>query len=158
MIRAPHSPAARRVLGAAAAIALTVTLSGCGVLGSVFGQGNVFTIKVGDCFNEGTYTDGEISDVDIVDCSQLHELEATKSVILTDASYPGDAAIQARGDSECLAAFEEYTGQSYDTFTDWDYTFYWPTTGSWEGGDREILCLVGNIDGPVTGSVKNFAG
>src|SRR5690606_6114103 len=99
-------------------------------------------IKVGDCFNEGTYTDGEITDVEIVDCSETHELEATKSIILTDVSYPGDAAIQDRGDAECLPAFEEYTGQSYDTFTDYDYTFYRPTTDSCGNGDREILCLV----------------
>lgn len=156
MNRAPQSLTARRVVGAATALALAVTLSGCSVIGSIFGQGNVFTIKVGDCFNEGTYTDGEITDVDIVDCSESHELEATKSIILTETSYPGDSAIQARGDSECVTAFEEYTGQSYDTFTDWDYTFYWPTPASWDGGDREILCLVGNVNGPVSESVKNF--
>lgn len=158
MNRATASTTLRRLVGATAAIALAASLAGCSVIGSFFGQGNVFSIKVGDCFNQPVVDAEEIMNVDIVDCSEPHDYEATKSVILPDGAYPGEDAIYERGDTDCHAAFSEYTGQSYETFTDYDFDYYWPTTGSWANGDREILCLIFHVEERSTGSVKNFAG
>lgn len=148
----------RRAIGVAAAALLATSLAGCSVIGSFFGQGNAFDIKVGDCFNQPDYDAEEIVNVEIVDCSVLHDFEATKSVILTETASPGEDVIQSRAETECLTAFEEYTGQSYDSFTDYEFSFYWPTTGSWSQGDREILCLIYFVEDRSTGSVKNIQG
>lgn len=158
MKRATRTPAVRRILGAATVLALTGALAGCSIIGSLLGGGNVFEIKVGDCFNQPDYEAEEIHNVEIVNCADPHDYEATRSIILTDTAYPSDDDIFDYAEPGCLAAFEEYTGQSYDTFTDYEFSYYWPSFESWADGDREILCFVFHVDDRSAGSVKNFSG
>ena len=55
------------------------------------------------------------------------------------ATYPSD--LVATVEDACLAAFEPYTGFSYDS-SQWQINFAYPSPETWDEGDRTIVCLV----------------
>lgn len=141
-----------------------LALAGCSLLnnlggGQVTGEGtdtDVFTIKVGDCLNDASAGD-EVSSVPTVPCSEPHDSEAYHAFDLPDGAYPGDEAIQTAAGEGCGPAFETFVGIPYDEST-LDFAYYFPTTSSWEQqNDREILCIVYDPNGQVTGSLKGEA-
>lgn len=117
--------------------ALAVVASGCGLLG---GGGNVFDLAVGDCFDRNAAS-GEISDVPIVDCAEPHDSEAFHTFEVGDGEYPGDDALRAQAEEQCLPAFAEYVGVEYAN-SRLDVFPITPTEGSWAEGDREVVCAL----------------
>jgi hypothetical protein len=159
-----------RALTVTTIAAAGVLLSGCSLLGQVSDIANgdggdntdegttddVFSLVVGDCFNEET--DAEtISTVDIVECTVPHKWEAIASIQMTDAEYPGDDATKQQADADCNDPFTAYVGLGYDDSI-YDYSFYYPTQETWDDPvlkDREILCLgKADDDSQITGSIK----
>jgi Septum formation len=152
-------------------MALTVglaalALSGCGLVnllggngnGTVSGEGdqtNVLTINVGDCLNDAT-AGSTVTSVPIVDCSKPHDSEAFASILMTEDNFPGVDAVEAQGSHECHDAFKGFVGVAVENSTSIKFTFYSPTSSSWDGGDREILCLVYSVD--ENGKVKKTTG
>ena len=172
-------PTSRRstapIAGLAVALGLTLTLalSGCGMINDLIGGGSVdrdesgqatednenadaFTIKVGDCLNDSSIVDEEVTTIPLVTCDKEHDTEVISSVLVEDGDYPGEVAIRERADEECVAAFEDYVGFAYlDSL--YDYGYYLPTAESWAGGDREILCTVWDPAGPINGTLEGAA-
>ena len=154
----------RRVARAASALAvaavLTAGLTGCSVIGDIIsgtaGEDDVFTLAVGDCFNETDDTSsGEtIESVPIVDCKEEHDYEVYSSVIMDDEEYPGETDTTSQAESQCLDAFEGFFGLSYDEAVTNDFTYFYPTTESWGMGDREILCMIVQLDEAGSSIVK----
>ncbi len=150
------------ILGAA-----SLALAGCSLFGGTSGtpthastdastdSADVFTIKVGDCLNDGAL-EGQVSTVPTVDCSKPHDSEAFASIIMTDGEFPGDDAVKTQAESGCTAQFNTFIGMDYGT-SKLDYSYYYPTSDSWAQGDREILCLVLDPAGQTTGSLKGAA-
>lgn len=143
----------------------TIALTGCSLFG-ITGTGagaddaagiatDVFTLKVGDCLNDGT-TAGEVSEVRLIDCENEHESEAYESVMLPDAGFPGEAAIDKVAIDRCKSAFSAFVGIEYDDSA-LDFTYYFPTESSWSEGDREVLCLVTDPVGKSKGSLAGVA-
>lgn len=161
-----------RVLAVTAIAAASFMLAGCSLLnqatnttprddeGTVVeeNQGaDVFTIKVGDCFNYDDSSAATVSAVDIVPCTDAHDYEAYESVIMDGDTYPGVTATQDQADADCLAPFESYVGISYND-SSLSYTSFYPTQDTWDvKNDREILCLVTDPNGQTTGSLKGAA-
>ena len=159
-----------RALTVTTIAAAGILLSGCSLLGQVTDIANgdggdntdagttddVFSLVVGDCFNEETDAD-TISSVDIVECTVPHKWEAIASIQMTDAEYPGDDATQQQADTACNQPFIDYVGLDYDASI-YDYSFYYPTQETWDDPtlqDREILCLgKEDNDADITGSIK----
>jgi len=154
---------------AAAALILVagLALSGCSILNNFTGgvtrdddgnvtEGNdnadVFAIRVGDCVNNADLGE-EVSSIPVVPCSEPHDSEAFFSHLMTDESYPGTASVQTSADEVCIGGFAGYVGGDYNSSALY-VTYFYPTEASWAQGDREILCLVYDPDGPLTGSVK----
>ena len=165
----PSSPtsAAALVLLALA----TAALSGCSIINGVFGGGqatrdesgevvegneqtDVFTLRVGDCGNVPENNE-VVSTLPTVPCSEPHDFEIYLSHIMSQVDYPGEDAIAAEADEVCLAAFPDFIGIPYDD-SQYYFSYYYPTEGSWAGGDREILCLVYDQAGQITGSLENI--
>lgn len=154
-----------RTLAAVTVGAAAVLLSGCSLLGNVTNpvdldpsdgtDTDVFTIKVGDCLNDGAAS-GEVSSVPTIDCAEPHDSEAYSSIIIPDGDYPGEDAVLSQADTECAADFASYVGIAYEEST-LGYAYYYPTQQSWDSGDREILCLVYDPAGQVTGSLAGTA-
>lgn len=155
-------PGTRRAIALAAIGAAAFALSGCALLerperdstGQVT-EGeettDVFTLRVGDCLNDADATE-QVDTVPTTPCDEPHDSEVFASVIVPEDEYPGQGAILELADVECLAEFETFVGGPWDA-SPYDFSYYFPTEGSWSEGDREILCVIYDPEGPVTGSL-----
>lgn len=149
----------------------TTALSGCSIINGVFGGGeatrdesgeviegndetNVFTLRVGDCGNAPA--DNEVvSTIPTVPCDEPHDFEIYLSHIMTQTEYPGQDAIAAEADEVCLGGFTDFIGLPYSD-SQYYFSYYFPTEGSWAEGDREVLCFVYDQAGQITGSLENI--
>ena len=118
--------------------------------------GSVFTLPVGACFDDSD--DEQVSSVPEVDCSEPHDNEVFAVFDYTDSeTFPGSTAMNDAAQDLCIAQFESYVGLSYEesSFGVFPIT---PTEGSWDSGDREIICALYNPDlSKLTGSMKGTA-
>lgn len=116
---------------------------------------NPFGVVVGDCIDEVTGA-GELTSVPVVDCGAPHLGEAYAFVRMRGgAAFPGlDAvAVAAR---RCEEPFQEFVGRPL-AGSALRVTYLHPTDRSWRAGDREILCVVSDPTGPVTGTLEGAA-
>lgn len=111
---------------------------------------DVFTMAVGDCYDD--VTSGEITELPVVDCAQPHDNEIYYSHLMEGDTFPGEAAVTEEADTVCEEQFAGFVGVEY-LESDLYYTSVYPTSQSWTGGDREILCAVYNPTEKTTGSL-----
>ena len=133
---------------------LVIVFVALAVLTSACGQGNVFNLEVGTCFDDLDSDGGEISNVPIVDCADPHDNEVYHLFDMPGGDFPGSSAVEEQAIDGCLAAFEPYVGKGYDTST---LGLMWlnPTPHSWNEGDREIVCLLYDFNlVKLTGSMQ----
>jgi hypothetical protein len=146
-------------------VTLGVIVAACGGAADVIDQAaeavddvgdeSVFSMEVGLCFDDEDTSATEVSSVPDVPCDEPHDNEvyATAQYTETD-TYPGDEAMQSAGSEVCLAEFEGYVGKSYDE-SELDYFPITPTQGSWDNGDREIVCALYAVSlEKLTGSMQ----
>lgn len=133
--------------------ALAMTMSACSLLS--FGpRTSAFSMKVGQCVQ--LPTGDNITDLETTDCSALHDAEVFHLTQVTEDERPSDSELEDMGGDACLAAFEGYVGIPYEE-SELDYTILYPSPGSWEQGDREIICFIISGDGTdvqLSGSMK----
>ncbi len=114
------------------------------------------TLQIGDCFQD-PLGGAEVDAVPIAACSQPHDNEVYAILIVQEgpnAPYPGPLQMRATADGECQAdPFEAYIGQHY-LLTDLEAVAYYPSQARWAAGDREILCVVSDPVGQVSGSLR----
>ncbi|MWV51229.1 hypothetical protein GRS96_18320 [Rathayibacter sp. VKM Ac-2803] len=163
----------RTALVLAASAALALGLSGCSTVNSMMGgetrddtsgeivEGgttDVFQLRVGDCLNdELSETATEVTDVPTVPCTEPHSYEVFQNVTMAEADeYPGETATTDQAETECSAAFDGFVGLSYEE-SQYDFSYYYPTQESWDGGDRTINCLITDPAGPNSGSLAGVA-
>ncbi len=102
---------------------------------------NNLQFAVGDCFND---VEGEY---EFVSCERPHYAEAYRVADHPDqAFYPGAARLADWAEPFCYRYFESYTGIAYQD-SDLDFGYLYPTEGSWNGGDREVICFVFRLSG-----------
>ena len=143
-----------------------LTLSGCTSLSDLFppeaardaetqeiseaGKADVFSLAVGDCFNDQNAD--EVESVTALPCADAHDYEAYFAFdVSEDGAFPGDDALAQTAEEGCVAEFAAFVGKSYEEST-LDFNYLSPSEGSWDSGDREILCLVMGAD-KTTGSL-----
>lgn len=116
-------------------------------------EASAFEIEEGDCILEATAT--EVFDVDFVPCSEPHDFEAYHVYDLDHDEFPGSAALEDEIFDACFTAFEDFVGPNWES-TELDLTWFEPTQGSWNEGDREVACFVVDLsDEPKTGSARD---
>ncbi len=156
-------------IAVATAAVAALLLSGCSLINSLTGgetrddtgtivEGgttDVFALAVGDCIGASTGT-GEVSDVPTVPCAEPHDDEVYADFPLADGDYPGEDAIFEQADQGCYDAFAPFVGIAYEDST-LDFSYYYPTSGSWAQGDRLISCLIFDPAGQTTGSLEGAA-
>jgi hypothetical protein len=72
-------------------------------------------------------------------------------------TFPGSSAMNEAAQELCVAEFEAYVGLSYleSALEVFPIT---PTEGSWDSGDREVICALYNLDfSKLTGSMEGAA-
>ena len=137
-----------RVLAAcAAATSLSaMALAGCST-------SSVMHMSIGQCIQapEGD----QVSTVETVDCSKPHDAEVFFLHKVEDSEFPGQDSLSSTAEQVCIAAFQGYVGKSYEE-SSLDVTWFVPTTKSWSQNDREIVCMVTDMQGgKLDESVKN---
>lgn len=120
------------------------------------GEVGAFRLQVGDCVT-GVAT-GEVSSLTGVPCTAEHELEVFHSFDLLGNDYPGEDAVIEQAQTGCFGMFDSFVGLSYAESV-YDFTTLYPTAESWDQiDDREVLCLIGNLDGSMkTGTAAGTA-
>ena len=141
--RAPGGPLA-------ALVVLSVVIVACS------GEGNVFSLKVGDCFNQAL--EEEVENVALVDCDELHQYEVFAAADVeapNDAQFPGSDQLAFAAFNLCLDYFDEYVGETYENSL-LDIQTLSPSRDSWEAaGDREVICTLFDLeDLYMEGSMK----
>lgn len=121
------------------------------------GDADVFTMAVGDCLPDPSSAVGEVADVPVVPCSEPHAGEVFYSHIIDGDVMPDPPEMEAIVTEQCSGAnFESFVGLPYDQSV-LEVSWLEPTVESWGGGDREILCIVNDPAGGVTGSLAGAA-
>lgn len=115
-------------------------------------QTDAFALQVGDCLNDATAA-GEVTTVPTVPCDEPHDSEVYAAFALGESDYLGDEIVVDKAEALCLPAFEEFVGEPY-LESRLDFAYYYPTEASWASGDREVLCVIYDPEGPVTGSLR----
>lgn len=113
---------------------------------------DVFDMQVGDCLGDFT-DDQEVTDVSAVPCEDEHAQQVFAISEVPDGEFPGDDAFRAQAEETCAAEFATFVGVAWEE-SQLDYTWLQPTEESWGSGDREVVCLVYDPAGPVTGSLE----
>lgn len=147
----------------------TLALSGCSALAGIAGDKapvrdedsseitaggdlDVFTLKVGDCFDD---TSGStVTELPVVPCASAHDNEVFYELTLPAGEYPGDDGIDAAASPVCEAEFATFVGVTYDESA-LSFSDLRPTRESWEArDDRVVQCIVYDEQGKVTGSLR----
>ena len=117
------------------------------------GDVDVFSIKVGDCFDDAGEAD-EISTLPGVPCAEPHDNEAYAAFNVSLDSYPGEDAMWELAYEKCMDRFEGFVGLDYESSV-LDIFALYPSTDSWAQNDREVVCAVFNMNyDKLTGSVE----
>jgi Septum formation len=140
---------------------LRLVLVGLLVLTACGNQGNVFSLEPGTCFDDiDAFFDDDsegVSDVPTVDCAEPHDNEVFATYDLPDGDFPGQEAIATEAEEECIERFEDYVGIAYPE-SRFISTYLIPTAQGWEGGDREVVCFLYDIDlAKIEGSAEGLA-
>jgi hypothetical protein len=138
-----------------------VFVVGMGVFSLFDSSKPVEDIEIGDCLD--TPEDDIFNSVETIDCNEAHDLEVYAMVDMgrlgsefsVVADYPGDFVLYDAALDECLNEFDAYVGVDYansvlyvDAFT--------PTVEGWEEfDDREIQCVLLQLNASLTDVVKS---
>ena len=109
---------------------------------------SVFSLDVGDCFNDPDFTALGVEEVKTIPCSESHDNEvyAVFDYPASNGSYPGVSAIESYSAEYCLGAFAGYVGIPYEN-SRLDITYFYPTSEGWiEANDREIACYLFDLN------------
>ena len=120
-----------------------------------FMTGSAGDLNVGDCFDEPT-TGETVKDVQHHPCSDLHTGEVVFIGSLTASTYPTSDELQQWLVTNCVPAYQLYTGIDIRTATDsHDMSYFWPTSDGFTKGDRKVICYAVQRDGSqMKGSVR----
>jgi hypothetical protein len=119
---------------------------------------SVFDLRPGDCFDDPV-EDGDFAEeaetLPMVDCDDPHDNEAYALYDMEGGAFPAQAAIDDEAISKCVPLFEDYVGSSYET-SRLDIWWIFPTEEGWSEGDREVACVLYDLDlNKLTGSMAN---
>ena len=113
------------------------------------GDLDVMTVQPGDCFNDPGSEEEVVFQLEAIPCSEPHDNEvfAVESVAgLFGAEYPGRQALEEHAYGVCSGTiFDSYVGTPYLDSSLEVFTLT-PTDDSWSQGDRDVVCVLYNLD------------
>ncbi len=116
------------------------------------GEVNYWELEVGMCVNDADLPETFLS-IPLVDCAQPHDSEVYAIETLDEGPYPGEDEVFRLAEEICLDTFEPYVGISYDRSLFY-FGYYWPDKNNWGGGDRDVICVLYDQNGPIEGSMR----
>lgn len=111
----------------------------------------VFTLELGDCFNERirSASGDEVETIVKVPCEDAHDNEVYASEEFPGelgGTYPGNSVLTGEADSTCLDAFESFVGTIY-VLSELEIATAVPSLESWIDGDRSLACILFDASG-----------
>ena len=127
--------------------------------GAIVDEGTLdaFHVQVGDCFNDTSSNDDEITSVPGVPCSDPHDNETFAVFDLgIDSFLEEEDAMYELAYSSCKEHFESFVGNDYESST-LEITTMYPSAQSWQENDREVVCAIYDMDAnKLVGSAKGM--
>lgn len=123
------------------------------------GDLSVFSVRIGDCFDDDASEEEVVSELAAVPCAEPHDNEAYAVFDLAsgDDEWPGDDSVLLEASQGCFDRFEAFAGIAYADSA-LDFFPITPTEESWDAGDREVICAIYNLDlAKLTGSARDSA-
>jgi len=123
--------------------------------GAIVDGGNVdvFNVQVGDCFNDVSSYDDQVTSVPGVPCAEPHDNETYAVFDVGFDSYPADGNMDEMAYGACMEHFESFVGRDYET-SSLEISTMSPSRESWEQNDREVVCAVFDVNADqLVGSV-----
>jgi hypothetical protein len=102
---------------------------------------NVFSLRVGTCFDNPAGTTLGIASVTAIPCTKPHNAQVFAEFDTTGSSFPGTTAMERRADSGCNARISGNLDQSKISST-MSLHFIFPQQLAWDSGQRRINCLI----------------
>ncbi len=127
--------------------------------GAIVDSGNVdaFQIRAGDCFDDASSMEDEISSLPGVPCADPHDNEAYAVFEVSFTDYPQGDEMSELAYSACMERFESFVGTDYQSSALDIFTMY-PSPDSWKQDDREVVCAIYDMNAEkLTGSMKGRA-
>lgn len=96
----------------------------------------VFRLQAGDCVvlpAENPEDSAEVEEVESlagVPCTDPHDAEVIGMYVMDDVAFPGDQAVIAEAEVECVKMFDAVTGLDFVTDLDWNLNSLFPTEES----------------------------
>ncbi|HEV2256557.1 MAG TPA: DivIVA domain-containing protein [Streptosporangiaceae bacterium] len=125
------------------------------------GQLTMRQLQVGDCLQGSGQTVEDFSQGNGpftgVPCTQPHTAEVffAGNAWPRSLAYPGDQAVHDHGHARCLKAFSAYDGIDSSSST-FDVVFSTPTSSTWPGDDRRLVCFASSAPGWVDYSIQGL--
>ncbi len=118
------------------------------------GRLNVFSLAVGDCFDNpaGATT---VDTVTAIPCNQPHNAQIFAHFHLTgsDFNYPGTAAVTKLATDGCNARIGSVN--KAETTNAMSVRLIFPVEGAWIAGQRTVNCMILNPTASLTSSLLN---
>lgn len=134
----------------------SATVAATTVATATVGSGDVFELKVGQCFDDPDQFEN-VTDLEMLACDEAHDNEVYALFDLPAGTFPGVSVIEDLAGTGCHDAFAGYVGLDYASSV-LDFSWLAPTPRSWESGDQEVVCIVYDLDlKKLTDSVKDSA-
>ncbi|WP_278314727.1 septum formation family protein [Lolliginicoccus levis] len=118
-------------------------------------QVSAFKLRVGDCLSESS-TESQVESVGVVPCSAAHGREVYALVELEDGPFPAEDELIEIVESACYGEFEPFVGIDYAD-SRYYMSYLYPTESSWADNDREVVCMLFDPEGDMTGSARGTA-
>jgi hypothetical protein len=115
-------------------------------------EGDVFALEVGQCLDDPGVRSG-IEEVELVACDDPHDFEVFALPALADGTYPGDREVVDAAQASCTNRFAAYVGVE-EVASALATAFFIPNEDGWEGGDRQVVCLLYEPDLRLEGSMR----
>ena len=152
-----------RLLSVLPLLALTAALAGCApaappvieVTPTEDTAVDAIDLTAGMCILDESSA-ATVSSVEVVDCTDEHDAEVFARIVLADGTFPGPDALSQTAIDQCAVQFANFIGVAFANSV-LTYEYYAPSETTWAAGDREVLCLVRDPAGPVTGSLQGVA-
>jgi len=163
--------AIRKIVAGIAALGALVLMSGCSLLGldgtstrdpnadiTASTNVNAFDLQVGDCMIS-SQLEGSFTSLPVVPCTEAHDSEITAVFDMPEGIYDPQL-IADLADGRCEVAAIEYVGPLYAEISSQGLatSYFGPTEGGWDNGDREVDCYVYTIseEDELTSSVQGM--
>ncbi len=127
-------------------IVIIAVIAGVGLIFRDRLSGAATDLRVGDCFDEPANMN-EVTDVQFRPCNEAHDGEVMYVADYPDQdAFPGESAFDQYVLDFCVPAFETYVGRDYETDTEFDFGYFFPSSEGWNSGDHEVTCYVFRVD------------